>query len=335
MQTSLGKIVFLLMLCLHALYGYSVSMSIDKHEPIVGEKCTLTLLFHYDNLEEYEIEEPKFENFDLTLLDENETQETNSTWQVTQRYQVIPYQAGSITLPALKTHIEMIEEQYQERYNRNKYLKKFDIFTQPITLNVQPLPEDISITGVYQLYANIDKNATKQGEPIRFTMGIKGEGNIPNLDFVTLNIPHATIYEKENSTYEKRFDIISDRNFSIPPIVLKYYNQQSKEVSFLSTTPFHIEVIGGIAKKEATSLLWWLLLLLLLPLFWFFYRLFKHDEKSLLKKQLKACKDKESLLKKLMPYFQKNRKLTRLIYELEEVEEQEFEGLKRRILGCF
>ena len=335
MQTLLGKIIFLLMLFVLSLHGYSVSMSVDKHEPMVGEKCILTLEFNYDNLEEYEIEEAEFEEFDVKLLDENETQESNNTWSVKQRYELTPHKAGTITLPALKTHIEMIEEQYQERYNRNKYLKKFDIFTQPISMNVQPLPDELTITGIYELYAHIDKNSTKLGEPIHFTVGLKGEGNIPNLDFLTLNIPNTTIYEKSDTQYEKSFDILSNKNFTIPPILLKYYNQKNKEITLLNTTPFHIKVIGTTAKKENISIIWWLLLLLLLPFFWFISTFFKYDEEKALKKQLKQCKNKETLLKKLMPYFYKNRELTRLIYELEEVEERKFKSLKRKILAYF
>jgi len=335
MQTLLGKIIVLLLLFVLSLHGYSVSMNVDNKNPMVGEKCILTLEFNYDNLEEYEIEEAEFEDFDVKLLDENETQESNSTWSVRQRYELTPHKAGTITLPALKTHIEMIEEQYQKRYNRNKYLKKFDIFTQPINMNVQPLPEELSITGEYELYAHVDKNATKLGEPIHFTIALKGEGNIPNLDFLTLTIPHATIYEKLNTPYEKSFDIVSNSDFTIPPIVLKYYNQKNKEVMLLNTTAFHIKVMGAKVKKENSSLIWWFLLLLLLPLFWFISKSFKYDEKQALKNQLKRCKDKETLLKKLVPYFYKDRKLTRLIYQLEEVDKKEFKRLKKEILNCF
>jgi hypothetical protein len=343
MQISLGKILFILIFSLLSLHGYEVTMRIDNSHPMVGEKCTLTLEFNYDNLEkyemeEYEIEEAEFENFEVTLLEEKESQEINGTWQVTQRYQIVPHKAGTFSLPPLKTHIEMIEEQYQKRYNRNSYLKKFDIFTQPIMMSVQPLPQDITLTGDYQLYAHTDKNSTTLGSPIRFTIGIKGEGNIPNLDFLTLNIPDATIYENLNSPYEKSFDILSNRDFTIPPVVLKYYNQKTKQIALLNTTSFDIKVIGGRAKKEDFSMLWWLLLILFilfLPLFWLLSKLLKYDEKKALKRQLKRCKDREALLKKLMPYFYKNRQLTRLIYQLEEVERKEFNRLKKEILKYF
>ena len=301
---------------------------------MVGEKFTLTLNFTYENLEEYEVEEPQFENFESKLLEDNESQESNGTWQVIQCYELTPSRAGHFELSPLKTHIEMIEEQYQERYNRNKYLKKIDIFTKPIEIEVQALPEGVRLTGKYELSATVDKNVTKFGEPIHFSVKLKGEGNLANLDFLTLNIPHTTVYEKVNTQQEKSFDILANESFTIPPIVLKYYNQKREEIDVLTTPLFKIEVVGGVKEKSVFQSYWWLLLLLLLP-FWFLILHIRKDERTLLRRELKRCKSREELLKKLMPYFHKNRRITRLIYQLEEVESRDFKKLKRKILRYF
>jgi len=334
MQTSLGRFFLILITTTLYIHAYSFTMRLDNPQPMVGEKFTLTLKFTYDNLEEYEVQEPNFENFESQLLEDKEFKKNNGSWQVLQRYQLTPKKAGLFTLPPLKTHIEMIEKQYQGRYNQNKYLKKFDIFTKPIKVTIQPLPEGITITGEYELYASVNKNATKLGEPIHFVVGVKGKGNIPNLAFLTLNIPRTTIYEKSPTEYEKSFDILSNQSFSIPPIVLKYYNQRTKEIDILTTPLFKIEVINGLKKEPTPQRYWWALLLLLLPL-WFGIKQSKNNEKNIVRRELKRSNNREELLKKLMPYFQKNRQLTRLIYQLEEVESQDFKRLKKEILKHF
>ena len=337
MRTSLGNILFILIMIDLSLPAYTFTTQLDKHAPMVGEKCILTLYFRYTNLEEYEIEEPEFENFDTVLLQEEESQDANGTWLVQQRYQLMPHTEGIFKLPSLKTHIEMIEEKYQARYNKNKYLKKFDLFSKPIMIDVQPLPQGSTITGDYEIFAQIDKNSTKLGKPIHFTVRIKGEGNIPNLDIFSLNIPHTTIYEKTISESEKSFDILANADFTIPPIILKYYNQKTKQITLLSTDPFDIKVLGTIAPKRPFKLFWWVILslVLLLVLLCFVCKAFQHDEQKALKKRLKRCKDKESLLKKCMPYLHKNRQLTRLLYQLEESERTAFKRLKKEILKHF
>ena len=304
---------------------------------MVGEECILSLNFDYKNLEEYEIEEADFENFESILIEDEESKDETGTWHVRQKYKMIPNKSGLLKLKPLKIHIEMIEEQYQQRYNKNKYLKKFNLFSQPITMNIKPLPQNITITGDYQLYAHIDKNSTLKGNPIHFSISLKGMGNIENLDFLSLNIPNTTIYEKTKEPYKKSFDILSNQSFTIPPIILRYYNQKTKQITLLSTLAFDINVIEGKNKKHPFQKNIWIsfTLLLLIELLWFSSLLFETNEEQALKKQLKRCKNKEELLKKLMPYLYKDRQLMRLIYELEEIEEKKFKTLKKEILKYF
>lgn len=46
-------------------------------------------------------------------------------------------------------------------------------------------------------------------------------------------------------------------------------------------------------------------------------------------KALKACKNKEDLLKKVAPYIGKDRELTRLIYRLEGCDSGEFRRVRK------
>ncbi len=334
MQISLGKILFFLLFS-STLHAYTFTSHIDNTHPLFGEKCILTLHFSYKDVEEYEIEEPHFENVAILPLDEKEYKDKNGTYQAIVRYTLRAQKVGTIILPPLKTHIEMIEAQYQKRYNKSSYLKKFDIYSQPITLDVQALPQGVEVIGDYQLYAHIDTNTTTQGHPIHLTVSIQGEGNLQNFDFFKLTIPQTLIYEKIQSPYEKSFDILSESNFTIPPIILEYYNKNRHKVTLESTPLFQIAVKNPSSpKKESFKSIWGFIFagIALLLVLYFLTKQFYHDKQKTIKKQLKQCKDKEALLKKLMPYLQQNRQLKRLIYALEESEEADFKKLKKEIL---
>ena len=331
MQISLGKILSILTMFSLYLNAYDFSANLNNKHPMLGEKIDLTLSFSYKNLEEYEIQEPNFEGFEIKLKKDDEKKSEDGTFKVTQIYELIPQKAGNFTFAPLKTHIEMIEEKDQERYNKNRYLKKFDIFTKPLTMQVLALPKGLKVTGDYNLIANIDKNHTKLGEPIHFRVKLKGEGNIQNLNFLTMQIANTTIYETSISAYEKSFDIIGESDFTIPPMLLQYYNQKTKQITLTNTKPFHIKVEGDKKTKEQFKIFWWLLLLLP-PLFWIVLKRFKKDTWH---KQLKRCKNKEMLLKKLIPYLEKNRQLTRLIYKLEDCKKEDFKMIKKDILKHF
>ncbi len=328
----LSKFSLVLVCVTQLLYGYSFTMHIDNTQPMVGEKVHLTLHFRYDNLEEYELEEPQYENFKITLVDENETQENTGTWLVTQHYTLIAKKSGSFALHPLKAHIEFIPLAYQDRYNKNHYLKKQDIFTQAVTMLVSPLPQNIQVTGDYTLQAHIDKNQTIQGSPVQFTLTLTGEGNIENLDFFSFHIPHTTIYEKNTSPQSKTFNILANRDYTIPPILLKYFNQKSKTVMLTSTPGYAIHITGNTSFHS----LLWILVLILVSIggygLWILHRLAYLDTKKTFIKQLRGCKNKDDLLKKIAPHIQKDRQLTRLIYRLEECENGELKKIKKEIV---
>jgi hypothetical protein len=314
-------------------------MTCEKTELMVGEKAHLTLTLRYSNLEDYDIEEPKFEDFQTILLEDRETQESNSTWLVTQRYALTAQKAGSFTLTSPIAHLESIAPEYQDRYNRNKYLVKTDIQAKPCTLNILPLPQGLKVTGMYMLTTEVDKQKVKAGEPVHFTLHLQGEGNIADLSFFTLHIPHTTVYETATSTNKKQFDIVSDHNYSIPTISLQYYNQSTKSTELLTSKAFNIEVMTPSTPQNRKGKVLFILLLSFAGLLYYLYRLFSSlaylDKKATFIKGLKKCKTKEELLAKVAPYLGKDRGLDRLIFRLEGVEDGEFVGVKREIIKHF
>jgi hypothetical protein len=306
---------------------------------MVGEKTYLTLTLRYSNLEDYNIEEPKFEDFQTTLLEDTEKQENNSIWLVTQRYALTAQKAGSFTLTSPIAHLESIAPEYQDRYNRNKYLVKTDIQAKPCTLNILPLPQGLKVTGMYTLTTEVDKQKVKAGEPVHFTLHLQGEGNIANLSFFTLQIPHTTVYETATSTNTKQFDIVSDHNYTIPTISLQYYNQSTKSTELLTSQAFDIEVITAPTTQKNKSYVLLFLLFIFAGLLYYLNHLFSSlahlDKKAMFIKALKKCKTKEELLAKVAPYLGKDRGSDRLIFGLEGVENGKFTALKKEILKYF
>ena len=306
---------------------------------MVGQKAELTLTLRYSNLEDYSIDEPKFENFSTTLLKETETQDSNNTWLVTQRYALTPQKAGTFTLTSPTAHLESIAPQYQERYNRNKYLVKTNLQAKPCTLSISPLPQGLKVTGDYTLTTEVDKQKVKAGEPVHFTLHLKGEGNIADLSFFTLAIPHTTVYETSTSANKKEFDILSDHNYTIPSLSLQYYNQSTQSAELLSSQAFGIEVTTAPTPQKSKAKVLSLLLLIFAGLLYYLYRLFNSlahlDKKATFIKVLKKCKTKEELLAKVSPYLGKDRGLDRLIFRLDEVKDGGFLRVKREILKGF
>ena len=333
MQTSLIR-AFLCLLSFYTFaHAYSFTATLDKTSLMVGKKATLSLKFCYDNLEEYTLEEPQLLDFKVDLLREEEKQETNTTVCLRQHYALSAKKAGTFTLPALKAHIESIPPKYQERYNKNHYLQKLDIYTMALPIEVTPLPEGLSVTGNYSLNASVDSTTVRAQTALHLTVSLKGKGNIENLDFLTLSIPHTLIYPHKTEGLSKTFDIIADENYTIPTIALTYFNQEQQMVERIHTESYHITVTGISVKKSKNIWVWLLLWVIYLGLFYAVYRIFKTlafiDEKKILFKRIKGAKNKEALLKVIAPYMHKSKGLERLVYRVEMSERSAFKGLKK------
>jgi len=339
MPHFLTRVMLLLVLSSHLCYSYTFSMSCDKTALMVGQKAEITLTLRYSNLEDYDIEELKFEAFQTTLLEDTEIQDSNHTWLVTQRYALTPQKAGTFTLTSPTAHLESIAPEYQERYNRNKYLVKTDIQAKPLTLDISPLPQGLKVTGTYTLTTEVVKQKVKAGEPVHFTLYLKGEGNIADLSFFTLAIPHTTVYETRTGTNKKEFDIVSDHNYTIPSLSLQYYNQSTQSAELLSSQAFGIEVITAPTAQKSKAKVLLVLLLIFAGLLYYLYLLFSSlahlDKKATFIKVLKKSKTKEELLAKVAPYLGKDRGLDRLVFRLEGVEDGGFLKLKRKIIHYF
>ena len=319
-----------------SLHAYTFEASIDKRKVMLGEELNLTLVFTYENvkrdeIEEYEIEELHFDNINSTLITDEEYQENNSTWRVKQIYRLMPKQIGKLLIPSVNLYIESIPAAYQKVYNRNKYLEKVNLESKEIKLEVLSLPDEVTISGDYKLIATVDRKEVKLGQPIKFSVLLEGRGNLENLDFFKLKIPHTTIYSEPLTGESKNFTIVSDRNYTIPPLMLRYYNVKSHSIELIDTPRFEIEVDSdNKIKIDNDSWIFyglWLIGLLLLSTYWLYVNLRNSFIQS-----LKRTKSKEDLLKKIVPYMEKSKNLKRLIFKLEISEKQTFKSLKKEII---
>jgi hypothetical protein len=318
------------------VHAYSFYATLDKKELMLGEEVNLTLIFTYDNIaraeiEEYEIEELHLDNIKTTLISDEEYHENNKTWVEKQIYTLIPKSSGKLIIPPINLYIESIPLSYQKVYNRNKYLEKIDVKSKALELDVRPLPEGISISGEYKLVAMVDKKEVDSGQPIRFSLTLEGRGNLESLEFFKLKIPHTTIYSESSKELTKNFTIVSDRNYTIPPVTLKYYNALSRSIEFIDTPNFAIEVRSDVPIKTENYAWFWygllIVLFLLLCCYWFYI-----TPRNPLIKSLKQSNSKEELLRRVVPYMEKSKNLKRLIFKLETSDKQTFKSLKKEII---
>ncbi len=322
---------------------FDFDMKVDKSSAYVGEKIRLTLRFTYNDLEDYSLPQVDFPDFLIKEID-NKDYTRKDGYQVEEStYSLVAQKQGKISLYPLKVEVESLEGGYKKLNNKSKYIKKRSIYSNELTLNVKAIPQGASVFGDYELLSSLDKQRVHIGEAVTLTLSIKGQGNIDNMDGINFSIPNTSIYEKSTAT-SKIFEIVSDKNFTIPSLSIKYFDKNTHKLKILKSKIFNIEVIDPSShkatkessKEEASQKYFYffigvlstLIVLLLLRLV---KKTVPSKKKSPLLKVLQQSKNKEDLLKKIVPYLGVDKSLDRLIYRLED-ETSEFQKIKKEII---
>ncbi|UCM99361.1 BatD family protein [Sulfurimonas sp. SWIR-19] len=322
---------------------YKLSMNISNITPMVGEKFLLHVRLVSKNVEDYTVETPRFNDFALQEISDKEYENNKGEWVEELSYEIIAQKSGPFVLNPIKAAIELSTPKYAKR----------NIYSNALRLEVKKIPNNLTVMGSYELNASVNVKHVQKNQPVQLTLSLQGEGNINNFDDINISIEGATVYEKrtkklhrgEEEIYQKSFEIVSDKNFTIPSVSLEYFDIKEQRVKEITTQAFAIHVEDAVleertkTKQRTTRMekaVYFLSGVFVTLFLVYMYQVLKNttktDKQKRIKKELQSIGDKEKFLKKIVPYLGKNRSLDRLLYTLENVENSEFKQLKKEII---
>jgi len=102
------------------------------------------------------------------------------------------------------------------------------------------------LIGDFNISMNVDKTKVNANEPVNATLKISGKGDLSSLGDIKLSIPNVTVYDNKyiirDGKYIKKYVIVADNNYTIPPLSLSFYSLKEKKVKTIKTKPIKIEV---------------------------------------------------------------------------------------------
>jgi len=316
----------------------------DKTTLYVGETFHLTFLFHYKNLEDYELPELAMESFATQELNSSDYKDKQGRDVEEINFACTPNQAGVFEVGNLQAHAEKLTKEYKHLNNKSKFTQKFTLKSNSLQIKVQELPQDVQVIGEYQLYTKVNSVSIKRGEPLFFTLILEGQGNIKDLDFFTLSLEDATSYlmmsshNKEKSRYTKTYKIVANHSYTIPSFSFKYFDKKLGVVQRCATSLHKIHIDKETFKEEEASFvlspsfvsIFFFVLFLFLVVFCIYKKYYSKKVASPLLKNLQKTKNSEALYKLLVPYLTKNRELDRCIFLLEDGKVSQFRKCKKK-----
>ncbi len=247
-----------------------LEIALDKNSSYVGEPLNfyVTLKINQNaNIAKAQLEPPNIPNAWIESIPD--TQKSIEGNFVVQKYHFIlfPQSAGQLKIGPVYADIAKVVQRNNPFIGSGINISFFGqelrwkrIASNSIVLNVKALPNNLELFGNFHISAMVDKTKVQANSPVHLTIKVEGSGNIEDIKKFTLNIPNAVVYSDEpkikayvkNKEYQgvflQKVTIISDSNFTIPSISLRYFDKTSKKEKEIQTKPIKIEVIGG--KKE-------------------------------------------------------------------------------------
>lgn len=238
---------------------FQLKLLTNKTTAYVGEAINLTMKFKYKtglNVVDLQLQEFKQKHFWIKGLKSSDPIQKGEYNIITQEYIVFPQKSGQHKLDnqMIKVAIQNSNNQFG-LWGQVKWKK---VYSNDLKLDVQALPNGVDIQGDYTLDVNVDKTTTEANKPINLTVNIKGAGNIDDIDEIKLDLKDQQVYSTkpqlkaylENRVYKgeftQKFSIVSENDFTIQPIVFKYFDIESKTIKVLKSKAIDMKV-----KKES------------------------------------------------------------------------------------
>ena len=253
------------------VYGnapYAWSLKTNKSSVYVNEAVEIEYTCDFsDKAYLYVIEfAPEGETDAYRMLSLGESEEIKDAKRSsTYRYVLFPKKAGQqeIRFTALmrKTTQASIENSVIGRDNVQGYAFSDKEVALP-AVNLEVLDHRERMTGRFALDVTLDKSEVKAYEPVHLDVQVSGEGDFDQMKDINLSIDGVKIFsetgEKHYSLtetgfkgeWEQKFSLVGEKNFTIRPIELAYFDIGRKERVVLRSEAFEVKVQEGYKKEE-------------------------------------------------------------------------------------
>jgi BatD DUF11 like domain len=252
--------------------------SVDRERPFIGQQVTYSLYLLT------RINVSGIEKLQLPRLDGFWSEEIEAPQQLIQEARIIdgvPYRAYLLRKRALfplrpgKVQIEPADVEVMTGFGMLFSRSSTHRTSQPVTLEVQPLPEarkpagfDAGNVGSWTLTASVDPIAVAVGQPVTFKLVAQGRGNVRNLALPKLGqIPALRTYDATSNDKESIEQgqvtgtrtveqlLVPERTgaIEIPSLSMDVFDPAQKTYRAVRTDPIRLDVHAAPANASSGS----------------------------------------------------------------------------------
>jgi len=236
---------------------FSVQISTDKKTYFLGETIKLRVKYKEDLLKDVidrRYTEPSGEGLWLKHKSQIKERKGGTDYFIEILYFFTPQKVGEINIESAKMQIGTRVKRRDSWGFFLESAKWHEIISNQIHLEVQNSPT--KLIGDFDISVEIDKKEINSGESLNLILTISGDGNLEDLEPFGINLKDGVVYDEKptienrivsNSylgTFTQKFAIILEKNSTIPPFEIRYFNSTLNKIMTKRTKPLPIIVIS-------------------------------------------------------------------------------------------
>jgi len=329
--------------------NFVLTLKPSKEELFVGEPFSLELVLRQRKSAQAvdsKFVAPDFKGFWVKGKPTTSRAEDSEFVYTKALYKLAPQREGNLTIEPAQIKIARRANSRDSWGMLLPEVKWRTYFSNEVNIHAKPLPHNAKLVGNFTIHAHADKLSIHPNEAVNVTVEVDGDGNLEDIGSFKPYIDGVNVFDEKieihGNKLTQKLAFVSDKDFTIPPFSIAFYNLKTKRVEKISTQPIHIKVSGSNAKKSeelhmkkaeptsetvsnaaqnsassgGVSIFWTLLTFVLGAAFGIALMLIKPAE--LFKKEKKLnLKDEKLLLVKLLPFKEKDAEVQKIVDILE------------------
>ncbi len=247
---------------------FELRLSSDKKELYVGETFDVTLIFKQKNgtgAVDSEFTPPEFKGFWVKEEREPQRYEDGEHTVTKVIYTIAPQRAGEQKITKAQMKIASRSSREDSWGAWIPTIKWKTYFSNELEFDVKALPSEVELVGNFKIKSSADKKEIKANEALNVTIEVEGDGNLEDIKSFKQSIEGVAVFDEkiaiEGKKLTQKIAYVAERDFVIPPFVVRYFDPVTKEIKEVATKEISIKVKNektieelNIQKEPSSSL---------------------------------------------------------------------------------
>ena len=236
---------------------FILKLSSSKKEVFVGEPFDVSLILKQRvdaEALDSKFQAPSFKGFWIKAQSQPTKKQDDKYVYTKLSYTLAPQRVGDLNISQAKLQIAKRDHSRDSWGSWIPNVKWKTYFSNTLSIKAKPLPEGVTLVGHFNISATVTKKEVSQNEALNLTLEVLGDGNLEDIKSFKPYIDGVNVFDEKivvkNHKLTQKMAFVADRDFTIPPFKLRFFNPQTKQIETISTNPIHIKVKNSKVKDE-------------------------------------------------------------------------------------